>query len=171
MPIKTLMSRKASYQAIYLFLFLFTLIVISMSFYMEYVQGVKSCPLCFMQRICAVFFGLMCVIGLIWKARLNLVLIIQMLFACGGLFFALRQVWLQLQPVDMGGMCMPALGRFVDYISWNTIIKSFFWGSNDCSEVIWSWFGLPMSVWSSMYFSIIILGSIVIFYYLRRGLK
>ena len=98
-------------------------------------------------------------------------LLMQMLFASGGLFFALRQVWLQLQPVDIGGMCMPGLDQLIDYISWNTVIKSFFWGSTDCSEVVLSWFGLSMPVWSSAYFGIMLVGSSVVLWFFRRGFK
>ena len=160
---------KSAGRYIYLLLLLTTLFVITISFYIEYGLGIKSCPLCFMQRLCAVLYGLFCTIALFCRRCTLSMLILQAVAACGGLFFSARQVWLQLQPADMGGMCMPGLGHLIDSMSWNTVIKSFVWGTTNCSEVVWSCFGLPIPVWSSVYFSLMIIGTLFIYFYSRRG--
>ena len=171
MSLNNLFIKKSIASSIYLLLMLMTLTVISVSFYMEYGQGVRSCPLCFMQRLCACFFCLFCLIGLGLRRATRSMLTLQVLFAGAGLFFALRQVWLQLQPAEVGGICMPGLVQLIDYMSWNTVIKSFVWGSTDCSEIVCSWFGLSMPVWSSAYFGIMLVGSLFVLFYYRRGFK
>ena len=171
MLVKKVFSHTAVARNVYLFLFLFSISVLGVSFYTEYYLGVKSCPLCFMQRVCAFFCAICCLVGYGFQRTIRSMLLMQIIFAGSGLFFALRQIWLQLQPVDIGGMCMPGLDQLIDYISWNTVIKSFLWGSTDCSEVVWSWFGVSMPIWSSVYFCIMIAGSFLVLWFFRRVFK
>lgn len=135
-----------------LFLFFLTLFVVGFSFYSEYVLGFQPCPLCLMQRLCACFCFVFCGMGFLHPRRGRFLLWMQGLFSAAGLFFALRQLWLQFMPMPQGAMCMPGLDRLMHYFSWNVVLKALFWGTTDCSGVVWTWLGVSMPMWSTLYF-------------------
>ena len=88
---------------------LLTMLVLLVSFYLQYAVGLEPCPLCLMQRF--MMFGLLFVAlrGLLGfaKRRACVLACFELLFASGGVFFAARQLWLQSLPAADTGMCLP----------------------------------------------------------------
>lgn len=132
-------------------LLLLTLFVLSASFYFQYVQGLQPCPLCLMQRLCV--FLLLLPTGLCLILRKTTYLnVIQFFVSCSGLYFSLRQLWLQSLPEGLAPSCMPSLEVLIQYFSWQTVAHALFLGSGDCAEVNWHLFGISMPAWSGLYF-------------------
>lgn len=152
------MKRK-SYRQLQNTMLLLTVFVLTFSFYMEFIHQLKPCPLCLMQRFCAVTLGLTCVVGFAFQAlrQVKIIALIQCIIAILGLYFSGRQLWLQSLPVEQAVQCMPGLDVLMHYFSWPVILKSFFWGTSDCSQVDWRWFGISIPIWSGMYFVLIFL--------------
>ncbi len=142
----------------------FTIFVLVYAFYSEYAQKLEPCPLCVMQRFCAFVFGFLCLVGLALRTlrRARLLALLQIGVACAGVYFASRQLWLQSLPVNEAQMCMPGLNALVSYFSIDTILKAFFWGSHECSEVTARWFGLSIAGWSAIYFVLMLLVNAVL---------
>lgn len=136
------------------FMLFTSIFVLGFSFYIEFVNQLTPCPLCFMQRLCAFLFGFSCMSGLFVASqhRAKFVALMQCLLTGLGLYFASRQLWLQSLPVDANGQCMPGLQAMFHYFSWDVILKSLLWGSSDCAQVDWRWYGLSIPVWSALYF-------------------
>ena len=145
------MMNKQVYQRVQVSLLFLTLLILGAAFYFEYIKGQQPCPLCLMQRLCLVFFALSCVAGCLLY-RIRSVGFVQMFFAASGLFFSIRQLWLQSLPIDEAPMCMPGLDALVHYFSWSHILNAFFWGTAACAETTWLWLGLSMPAWSACYF-------------------
>jgi len=143
---------KRTYRLIQALLILITLLVLFASLYFQLYLGLQPCPLCLMQRICVfLLLGLMSLsLGTLRKA--HLVSFMQIVFSCAGLFFSLRQLWLQSLPAGQVPACMPGLDILVHYFPWQTVAKALFWGAGDCAEVTWSMLGISMAGWSAMYF-------------------
>ncbi len=118
--------KKLTYRKIQSFQAIITVLVIFASFYLEYAVGLQPCPLCLMQRVCVfILLGLMGLsLGTVKKA--HIVSLMQFLVACAGLYFSLRQLWLQSLPSDQAPACMPGLDVLIQYFPWQTVAKAYF---------------------------------------------
>ncbi len=94
----------------------------------------------------------------------NRLVMFQLLAGLGGLYFAGRQIWLQMQGTEELGACLPGFDVLIHYFPWPDIIKAFFIGAADCGEVTWQWLGLSMAAWSFLYFA----GGLVSLLFLRK---
>jgi disulfide bond formation protein DsbB len=144
--------KKMTYRRIQSFNALITLWVLLASFYFQYVLGLHPCPLCIMQRIC--LFMLLGVMGLSFrsKRKAHFICFAQVFFASAGLFFSLRQLWLQSLPATNVPACMPGLDILIRYFPLKTVARTLFWGAGDCAEVTWSLWGISMPGWGALYF-------------------
>ena len=165
--------QKTNYKKVQLGMLLVGLLVIIFSFYIEFLNQLKPCPLCVMQRACALLFGFTCIIGLMvgHVKRAQILSIIQCILTTLGLYFAARQLWLQSLPADAMGQCMPGLQIMLQYFSWDMILKSFFWGTTDCSHVDWQWYGLSIPMWSAIYFALMLMISLYTYFQIFLGRK
>ncbi|PWY54718.1 disulfide bond formation protein B [Legionella qingyii] len=160
--------RKLTYRRIQTLNATLTVFVLFASFYFQYVVGLIPCPLCIMQRICV--FLLLAVMGLSFQTlkKAHIISFLQSLIACAGLFFALRQLWLQSLPAGEAPACMPGLDVLIRYFPWQTVVKTLFWGSGDCAEVSWQMLGISMPGWCALYFSFMVLMGCFLFWHTRR---
>ncbi|MBN9230173.1 MAG: disulfide bond formation protein DsbB [Legionella sp. 40-6] len=158
---------KILYHRIVTFNALLTLIVLLASFYFQFVEGLIPCPLCIMQRVCV--FLLLAIMGFSFNTRrkahrINLLLIV---FASAGLFFSIRQLWLQSLPPDDVPACMPGLDVLIRYFPLKTVAQTLFWGAGDCAETLWQFLGISMAGWSALYFVYMLLVSLWLFWCTR----
>ena len=154
---------KRVYRNIQNFLVLITFYILMASLYLQYFLGLHPCPLCLMQRLC--LFLLLGLMGLSPRVltRAHVVCFIQLLISCFGLFFALRQLWLQSLPAGEAPACMPGLDVLIHYFPWQTVARALLWGSGDCGEVTWTMLGIPMPGWSALYFLFMAVISFIVF--------
>ena len=152
------------------FLFLLTLAVFFVAFYVQYRQHVEPCPLCLMQRICGFLFGMCCLVALRLTATqwMRRVTYCQMVFAFLGIYFAVRQLWLQSLPPDHAPACLPALDVMIRFFPWRVVMHTLLWGAGSCSEITWLWCGLSMAAWSFVYFLLLFGVSCVLLWRLCR---
>lgn len=151
-------------------LFISTACVLMFSLYLQYMLAFQPCPLCIMQRIALCVLTLLFLVGSSWrikKRRLGL-LCAQLGCAALGLFFALRQMWLQSLPVEDTGICLPGLDLLIRYLPPREMLRVLFWGERSCGEVTWYGFGLSMATWSAFCFAAMIL---VLLYVIYRVLR
>jgi disulfide bond formation protein DsbB len=144
--------RKLTFRKIQTFNAVLTLFVLFASFYFQYVIGLPPCPLCMMQRVCV--FLLLAVMCLSFRTlkKAHGISFLQIVIACAGLYFSLRQLWLQSFPAGNALACMPSLDILIHYLPWQTLVKALFWGTGDCAEVSWHTLGISMPGWCAMYF-------------------
>src|SRR3990167_206835 len=137
-----------------------TLLVLGMSFYFEYIEGLMPWPLWLMQRLCVIFLLVFASLSFyfyhaVWVRK---ILVLQMGLASAGIFFAIRQLWLQSFPVDQIPVCLPGLRMMIHYLPWSEVAHALFLGAGDCAEIAWTWLGLSMPAWTLLYF----LGALII---------
>ena len=144
--------RKFTYKRIQTFNAALTVFVLFASFYFQYIVGLIPCPLCIMQRICV--FLLLAVMGLSFRTlkKAHILSFLQIVIACAGLFFSLRQLWLQSLPAGTAPACMPSLDILIRYFPWQTVVRALFWGSGECGETNWQMLGISMAGWCALYF-------------------
>lgn len=139
------------YHTIQSVLFFITVFILLASYYFEYYLGLKPCALCIMQRI--VVFGLMFLFfaGML-KKNISIVLTcLQILFSLLGMYFAARQMWLQMHPYSHSS-CLPDFFLLVHYMPWQQIFKALLLGTGDCGAIYWQWLGITMPGWVFLYF-------------------
>ena len=163
---------RTTYRRIQQSLLSVTMLVLGLALYFEYVKGYQPCPLCLMQRLCAFLFGITCLMGLCLRTlhRAQWLAIAQALTSAAGLYFSGRQLWLQNSALEEGAMCLPGMTMMVKYFSWEALWKALFLGTTDCSESTGHWLGLSMPTWSALYFSALLLMSLVLMIWLRLSL-
>lgn len=163
--------KKITYRRIQTFNALLTLLVLFASFYFQYVVGLMPCPLCMMQRVC--LFLLLGFMGLSFhtERKAHYICLAQVVFASAGLFFSLRQLWLQSLPAGNVPACMPGLDILIRYFPLKTVMQSLFWGTGDCAEVTWSFWGISMPGWSALYFLFMVLMGCFLFWRTRRAIR
>ena len=146
-----------------------TLAVLFASFYFQYVVGLVPCPLCIMQRLCV--FLLLAIMGLSFTTlkKAHFVSLMQIIVSCLGLFFSLRQLWLQSLPSGKVPACMPGLDILIRYFPLKTVLSTLFWGTGDCAEVSWRLWGISMTGWCTMYFMLMAIVGCFLFYHTRSS--
>ncbi len=151
-------------------LLFFTIIVLAAVLIVEYNNSLQPCPLCIMQRMCAFVIGFLCFlgIGITSLRRVKINVILQIIFAILGAYFASRQLWLQSLPAGVGQMCMPGLEVVQKYLTLGGVFKAYFWGATDCSEITWRGLGLTMPAWALMYFSFITIANVFLFVFFKQ---
>lgn len=141
-------------KAIMRFITSISLLVIGTSFYLQHLRNMEPCPLCLMQRLCAIFILILSIAHLVNSkpSRSKTLIRSQFVFAAAGLYFAIRQLWLMSLPHDQIPACVPGLTILIHYFPWKDVANALFWGSGDCTEITWSWLGISLPMWSLLYF-------------------
>ncbi|MFC3607635.1 disulfide bond formation protein B [Stutzerimonas tarimensis] len=135
--------------------FLGCLAIIAGALYLEHVVGLAPCPLCIVQRIAVMGFGLVCLVAALHApARLGrrVYAVIALLFAVSGGATAWRQIWLQSVPADQLPSCLPSLDYMMEALPFQEIVRLVLHGTAECAEVGWTLFGLSIPEWSLMVF-------------------
>jgi disulfide bond formation protein DsbB len=91
-------------------------------------------------------------LSLVTLRRARIISLLQVIVACAGLFFALRQLWLQSLPPGAAPACMPGLDILINYFPWQDVARALLWGTGDCAEATWSFLNISMAGWSALYF-------------------
>ena len=162
---------KFSWKTSQIILCALTVIILSLSFFLEYLLNLAPCPLCIMQRAAAFLLGACFISALIYNKPAPILIALQLFFAICGLYFALRQLWLMSLPLSEAPACMPGLTVLVHYFPLKDILHTLFWGTGDCTENPWRFLGLSMPAWSALYFCCTIIGIIISILYARMSEK
>jgi disulfide bond formation protein DsbB len=160
----------ASSRSLFFLAFLGCAALLGMGLYLQYAVGLEPCPLCIVQRVFFIAFGLLCLVaGLHAPARGGRLAyaVGGLLLASGGAATAGRQVWLQSMPADQLPACLPSLEYMMEALPFQDIVALVLHGSADCAEVSWTFLSLSIAEWSLLAFAGLLVFSV--FQLLRRG--
>ncbi len=147
--------RLASPRSLFLLSFLGSALLIAIALYMEHVMGLAPCPLCIVQRICVIGFGLICLAAAIHgpaKTARRVYAGFALLFVAAGSATAIRQIWLQSVPADQLPSCLPSLEYMMEAFPFQEIVRLVLHGTAECAEVSWTLLGLSIPEWSLLGF-------------------
>lgn len=149
-----------SSRSLFFLAFLACVCLMAAALYLEHVVGLEPCPLCIVQRICVIAFGLVCLAAALHApASLGRRLYagLGLLFAAAGAATAGRQIWLQSVPADQLPSCLPSLEYMMQALPLQEIARLMLHGTADCAEVSWTLFGLSIPEWSLLGFACLLL--------------
>lgn len=145
----------ASPRSLFFLAFLGCTLMMIAALYLEHVVGLAPCPLCIVQRICVIGFGLVCLIAAIHgpqRTGRRVYSIVALLFALAGGATAIRQIWLQNMPADQLPSCLPSLEYMMDALPFQEIVRLVLHGTAECAEVNWTLLGLSIPEWTLLAF-------------------
>jgi disulfide bond formation protein DsbB len=145
----------ASPRSLFLLAFIGCVLMMIIALYLEHVVGLAPCPLCIVQRICVIAFGLVCLVAAIHgprKSGRRVYSILALLFAVAGGATAIRQIWLQNVPADQLPSCLPSLEYMMDALPFQEIARLVLHGTAECAEVSWTLLGLSIPEWTLLAF-------------------
>ena len=153
----------ASPRWLFLAAFTFALAIMGGALYLEHVLGQQPCPLCVVQRVCVIVFGLICLLAAVHapgRGGQRGYAALALLSAAAGAGTAGRQVWLQDVPADQLPACLPSLDYMMQALPVQDIVRLVLHGSADCAEVNWTLLGMSIPEWSLLAFAAMILFSL-----------
>jgi protein dithiol:quinone oxidoreductase len=119
--------------------------------YTQYFDGLHPCPLCITQRAFFVLTALVAFAALLIHPQQKgryLSAGLMVLFTSLGGAVAYRQVWLQGLPADQAPACGPSLEYMFANLPFGEAFSTLMIGDGNCTEIVWTLFGLSMPNWS-----------------------
>ena len=134
--------------------------LLGFGYYLQYVQGLNPCPLCYVQRYFFYAVAAVFVVAAIHDPRRGGALaygIVTALLAATGAAAASRQVWLQHLPADKVPQCGPDLFFMLENFPLSRTFAKVFYGSGECAAVDWKFLGLSIAGWALIWFVVLAL--------------
>lgn len=143
--------------------------LLAAAFYFQHIVGLEPCPLCILQRVAFIVFGIIALVAF-WhnpRGRVRRLYGGSLAAAAGlGAAVAARHVYLQNLPADRLPECGPGLAFILDAFPLLDAFGLILRGSGECAEVQWTWLGLTMPMWSLVW--LLSLGALAVFIIARR---
>ncbi|MDF2867010.1 MAG: Disulfide bond formation protein DsbB [Gammaproteobacteria bacterium] len=146
-------------------------LLLAISAYLQFYEGIAPCPLCVIQRLAILALALVFFVGTLYTHTQTLTLRIHsmviMIFAGIGAVAAIRQIWLQHLPIDqLPASCGPDLGYILSNFPILQAVQLVFTGTGECAKVSWMFLDLTLPEWALIFFLLFI--AISIFQWIRK---
>jgi disulfide bond formation protein DsbB len=125
--------------------------LLGFAYYNQYVDYLDPCPLCIFQRVVFFCMGIIALLAVIHNpARLGQHIYgwLLVISASIGASIAGRHIWLQSLPPGEVPECGPGLNYMLDNFPLTEVLSTVLRGSGSCAEVIWSFLGMSMPMWT-----------------------
>lgn len=146
---------QASSRTLFSVAFLGTVLIMLGALYLEHGVGLEPCPLCILQRLAVIGFGLVCLVAALHgpaRAGQRVYAALALLMAGAGAGVAGRQIWLQQVPADELPACLPSLDYMLEALPFRDVLSLMLHGSADCAKITWTLFGISIPEWSLLAF-------------------
>jgi disulfide bond formation protein DsbB len=123
--------------------------------YNQYVEYLDPCPLCVLQRLAFLWIGIFALLAFIHNPRRLGLKIYTWFIVLGASFGALvagRHIWLQNLPTDQVPECGPGLNYMLENFPLSEVFKTVLYGSGSCAEVLWTFLGMTMPMWTLIWY-------------------
>jgi len=140
----------------HVFAFLCCATLVGFAMYNQYIVYLSPCPLCVLQRVAFIWMGVAALLAVVHNPGRTGQLVYGWLFTLGAVFgmvIAGRHVWLQNLPPELVPECSPGLNYMLENWPVAEVVKTVFYGSGDCAEVLWTFLGLSMPAWTFIWYA------------------
>lgn len=118
--------------------------------YFQFVLMLEPCPLCITQRLIVFCLATVFATGALHNpqgAGLRVYFGLAALIAMIGAAVAVYHFAIQLLPHEESAGCGPGASYILENFSLGDALRMFLTGTGDCTQVVWSLFGLSMPFW------------------------
>jgi disulfide bond formation protein DsbB len=133
----------------------FCVIVLMIAYYLQYVEGLRPCPLCVLQRTILTILGVVFLTAAVHnppeRAAHYYGLSIAMLAGLGA-GLAGYQVWLQSLPLETAAFCLPPVDYLLRHFSLGEALGVILQNPVSCAEVQRTLLGLTIPGWCLLTF-------------------
>ncbi len=151
-PLAIFPSRRSAY----LTGFLICAGLIAYALYLQYVQMLEPCPMCWFQRVAVVALGLVFLIGAVMnpgKPGAKLIAWLALLTGGGGAALAARHLYIQSLPGDALPSCGMGISYMLESLPFTDVLVRALKGSVECNKIDLI-LGLPIPAWTLLFFII-----------------
>jgi disulfide bond formation protein DsbB len=130
---------------------LLSLLFFLSTYLFEYGFGLEPCSLCYLQRCMLFILSLVFCLGVLQNCQQHGRLVYcAILFVCSMLGGALasRQLWLQYVSPPHESSCLPGFEKMLELMPLWEALKETLQGSQECSQMSFTFLNLPLSAWS-----------------------
>ena len=123
--------------------------------YFQFIVGLEPCPLCITQRRILIGAAVVFLAGVLHNPLGRAARIyagVGLLTTLLGMAVAAYHFTIQLLPHDELADCGPGASYILEHMGLTDAIRAFLTGTGDCTEVVWSLFGLSMPFWVAIGF-------------------
>jgi len=124
--------------------------------YFQFVLGLEPCPLCITQRLVLFVAGTVFLAATIHnpgRRGVRVYASIGILATLFGLGVAVYHFLIQILPHNELADCGPGASYILEHMALTDAIRLFLTGTGDCTQVVWSLFGLSMPFWVALCFA------------------
>ena len=151
-------------RSIYLFLFLFSALLMIVAFILQYFFHLEPCPLCILDRILVLVFGILFFIAWLHDSNKKWIRIFYSVvgFIIAGVGVALSAWHLRLMhlPPNEIPACTPSLNYLLDTFPLSEVFMIVFKSSGECAKNTGSFLGMALPGWTLIGFLILAVGSL-----------
>lgn len=123
--------------------------------YFQFVLMLEPCPLCITQRLIVFALATVFAAGALHNPQdtgLRVYFGLASLIALTGAAVAVYHFAIQLLPHEESAGCGPGASYILEHFSLGDALRMFLTGTGDCTQVVWSLFGLSMPFWVALTF-------------------
>ena len=149
-PLASFPSRRSAY----LSGFLICSGLIAYALYLQYVQMLEPCPMCWFQRVAVVALGLVFLFGAVMnpgKPGARLIAWLALITGGGGAALAARHLYIQSMPADALPSCGMGISYMLDSLPFMDVFSRALKGSVECNKIDLI-LGLPIPAWTLLFF-------------------
>jgi disulfide bond formation protein DsbB len=129
------------------------LMLLIISLFLQFGLNLEPCPLCILDRVTILILTSLYLAAYLHYRQLGIYNSFIFFTTLGGLFIAIRHVWLQQLPPDQVPACGPGLNYLLETFPVMEVIKLILNGSGECAKVDWTLLGLSTAQWTVLVFS------------------
>ncbi|MBI3149021.1 MAG: disulfide bond formation protein B [Betaproteobacteria bacterium] len=152
-------------RACYLLGFLLCSALLAYAFYLQFVEELEPCPLCYFQRLAMIGLGLVFLAAALHNPRPRGALVyalLQLLIGGTGAAIAARHVWIQHLPPEQVPSCGMGIFYMLDSLPVFEVINKTLAGSGECAKVDWTFLGLSIPGWNFLFFLGMVLAAFIL---------
>lgn len=147
-------------RAVFILLTLVAICGVASSFYAQYVLMLQPCPLCVFQRVGVMGVGIVSMFFALFMPSKKWLIVFANLcvsvVALLGLGVSLRHLWIQSLPPSDIPVCGPGLNFMLQNMPITQVLDKVLYGSGECA-VVSRLFGIPLPLWSLVFFSCVLI--------------
>ena len=137
---------------------------IAYAFYLQYVQMLEPCPMCWFQRVAVVALGLVFLIGAVMnpgRPGARLIGWLVLLTSGGGALLAARHLYIQSMPADALPSCGMGITYMLESLPFLDVFARALKGSVECNKIDLI-LGLPIPAWTLLFFVLAVIAAFLL---------